>query len=401
MEADPGKGNFNQQNTLTMSVSTDLETPEKNLLIPAMPQTSGKAADGFSKSMPHILLPTNVKGAYYTPAPPAEFDPNTATAAELIRNGMFWRRPKPGDDPIQLAAWNKVFSIKWDPARRIVPILEPQPGKTHLRTTRTGEGQNSTENAVSVWSGVTVFGTWTSVTGTWRVPSVARPSESAGADGGWDSSSWVGIDGNGSNDVLQAGIQQSVGGNGQPSYIAWFEWLAPSFKVTLNETSPLCPSIASVGAYTFMAWKGDGNDNINIIASLPQTSAPRNFTVKVTFPEATSQAPVLCIHNGHPFIAWIGSGNDNINIAEVDFDFGTNSFNGLNKTTLPDQSPCAPAIASLNGRLYVAWKGDGNDNINVMYSTDNGRTFIDKLTSPETTPVAPCLVSHNGKLIIS
>jgi len=361
--------------------------------------------------MPRNLLPTNIRGAYYMPAPPKDFDPNTATPTEMIRNGMFWRRPKKGDDPIQLAAWEKVFSVKWDPAKRIVPILEPQPGKTHVRrlvraggsegTPQNGGSEDTPQNAGSVWSGVAVTGTWASVTGTWRVPLVAEPSIPAGADGGWDSSSWVGIDGNGSNDILQAGIQQSVNAQGQTSYIPWFEWIGPNFKVTLNETSPLCPSIASVGAYTFMAWKGDGNDNINIIASLPQFPAPRNFTVKYTSSETTSQAPVLCIHNGHLFMAWIGSSNDNINIAEVDFDLNTNSFNGLNKTTLPDQSPCAPAIASVNGLLYVAWKGDGNDNINVMSSTDNGNSFGNKLTSPETTPVAPCLVGHNGKLIIA
>ena len=41
---------------------------------------------------------------------------------------------------------------------------------------------------------------------------MTSPSAPAGTDGGWDSSSWVGIDGTyGSNDVLQAGVQQSVG----------------------------------------------------------------------------------------------------------------------------------------------------------------------------------------------
>lgn len=38
----------------------------------------------------------------------------------------------------------------------------------------------------------------------------------------------VGIDGKyGSNDVLQAGIQQQVTSNGDPSYVAWYEWFAP------------------------------------------------------------------------------------------------------------------------------------------------------------------------------
>jgi hypothetical protein len=34
------------------------------------------------------------------------------------------------------------------------------------------------------------------------------------------------------------------------------------------------------------------------------------------------------------------------------------------KDTLGDTSPLTPALASLNGNMYIAWKGDGNDNLN-------------------------------------
>jgi len=44
------------------------------------------------------------------------------------------------------------------------------------------------------------------------------------------------------------------------------------------------------------------------------------------------------------------------------------------KVTLPDTSPKSPALASLNGFLHLGWKGDGNDNLNVMCSAD-GITF--------------------------
>ncbi len=64
-------------------------------------------------------------------------------------------------------------------------------------------------------------------------------------------------------------------------------------------------------------------------------------------------------------------------------------------------SPLTPSIASLNGCLYVAWKGDGNDNLNVMYSADGGATFGQKYTSPETSPQAPCICAHNGHLYIA
>jgi hypothetical protein len=58
---------------------------------------------------------------------------------------------------------------------------------------------------------------------------VSKPTEPQGNEGGWNSSSWVGIDGLEplSNDVLQGGIQQRVDGGGAASYVAWYEWYAP------------------------------------------------------------------------------------------------------------------------------------------------------------------------------
>jgi len=61
----------------------------------------------------------------------------------------------------------------------------------------------------------------------------------------------------------------------------------------------------------------------------------------------------------------------------------------------------SPALASLNGRLFIAWKGDGNDTLNVEYSTDNGRTFGHKFTSDETSPQAPGLCAQGGELYIT
>ena len=62
-----------------------------------------------------------------------------------------------------------------------------------------------------------------------------------------------------------------------------------------------------------------------------------------------------------------------------------------NKVTLPDTSPKSPALASLHGILFLAWKGDGNDSLNVEYSTDNGRNFGHVYTSDQTSPQAPAL----------
>jgi hypothetical protein len=87
---------------------------------------------------------------------------------------------------------------------------------------------------------------------------------------------------------------------------------------------------------------------------------------------------------------------------EVDLFYNNSVQTGFfDKVTLGDTSPHNPSLASLNGRLYIGWKGDGNDNLNVMCSADNGQTFGGKFVSGETSPQAPCVCAHNGSLYIA
>jgi Peptidase A4 family len=176
--------------------------------------------------VPYELVPTNLAGAFITPAPPADFDPNTASPAALIKHGFLWRRPGKGDDPVLRAAWERAFSRRWRAEDRLVPELEPQVGKTHnLRgVKRAADGTYTGTN----WAGSVVQGKWTGAIGFWAIPVVTEPLEPQGTEGGWNSASWVGIDGSsGSDDVLQAGVRQSVDALGNAQYVAWFEWFAP------------------------------------------------------------------------------------------------------------------------------------------------------------------------------
>jgi hypothetical protein len=68
---------------------------------------------------------------------------------------------------------------------------------------------------------------------------------------------------------------------------------------------------------------------------------------------------------------------------------------------LSDTSEAAPALASHNGRLFLAWKGSGNDNLNLMFSDDNGASFRGKMTFPETSSHGPALTSHGGRLFLA
>ena len=357
----------------------------------------------FQKKLPYKLIPTNLAGVYTSAAPPSEFDPRSADPKELLRNGLFLRRPSLGtDSPAVVAAWEKAFSRKWLPQDRIVPQLVPQLGVTHrLRRAVKTDGSYTNNN----WGGAVVKGPWISAVGTWIVPTVSKPSEAQGTEGGWNSSSWVGIDGANttdgryaSNDVLQAGVQQKVDGNGRASYVAWFEWFAPISKVILGDTSPLTPALASLNGRMYIAWKGDGNDNLNVMVS---TDNGQTFRNKFISSETSPRAPGLAAHNGNLFITWKGDGNDQLNVAVVNLDRAGSPTGFSSKVILGDTSPLSPSLASVNGNLYLAWRGDGNDQLNVMVSSDNGRSFGRKFISGETSTEAPVLGTFNGNLMIA
>jgi len=350
----------------------------------------------FRKKLPHDLTTTNLAGAFSTPAPPRGFDPNTASVAALAKQGIYLRRPTAQDPPALRAAWDKIFSRNWRPEDRIAPHLVTRIGVTHnRRTVRRTDAVFASNN----WGGGTIQGNWVSAFGTWTVPTVSKPPEGQGTEGGWNSSSWIGIDGAyGSNDVLQAGVQQRVDGQGNASYVAWFEWFAPISKVTLGDTSPLTPALASLNGRMYIGWKGDGNDNLNVMVS---TDNGQTFHNKFTSGETSPQAPALAAHNGNLFISWKGDGNDQLNVAIVNLDAAGNPTGFSNKVILGDTSPLSPSLASVNGNLYLAWRGDGNDQLNVMVSRDNGHTFGSKFVSGETSTEAPVLGTFNGSLMIS
>lgn len=194
----------------------------------------------FLQKLPYPVTSTSLKGVYVGTAPPESFDPNTATAAELVKNGILWRRPTPTNDPALKAAWDKVFSRKWLAADRIVPEFEPQVGRKHILR-QALKKQKEGNYLGGAWAGAATAsgGPFSGVIGYWHVPTVSKASEpqssSPSYDSGhgiaYDSSSWIGLDGFDvtvvSNDVLQAGVEQYVDTSGKAHYVAWYEWYGP------------------------------------------------------------------------------------------------------------------------------------------------------------------------------
>ena len=171
-------------------------------------------------------------------------------------------------------------------------------------------------------------------------------------------------------------------------------------KTILAESSDTSPAIASHGGRLFLAWKGSGNDQLNIAVS---TNDGHSFVGKKILGEESEFAPALASYNGHLYIAWTGL-DENLNVARVTVFANTAGGAGVEgiegKVTLGETSKAAPALCSHNGRLFLTWKGSGNDDLNLAFSSD-GAGFGGKRIFAETSSHGPSLASHGGRLFFS
>ncbi|HEX3437638.1 MAG TPA: G1 family glutamic endopeptidase [Pseudacidobacterium sp.] len=176
-------------------------------------------------------LPTNLPGATTIAAPPTGFDPLTASDQDLEYYG-YPPRPNEAEAPKAFATWSKAMAAS---KKRIMPKLEMTnnfagPPKMKAGAVPPGGSAATSYN----WSGyvntngVTSYGnsSYYFIFADYVVP-VARQAYGA-CTGSWDYVvTWVGIDGWGSGDVLQAGNEADAycsGGSTSTYYSAWYEW---------------------------------------------------------------------------------------------------------------------------------------------------------------------------------
>ncbi|MFC0549018.1 G1 family glutamic endopeptidase [Kutzneria chonburiensis] len=180
------------------------------------------------------MAPSELGVRLFTP-PPADFDPFTADQRELLVHG-FPARPDQDTERPLYTQWKRRVSRKYT---RIEPVFVRNTDKVHgpMRGPSAEPGQllaAHKANATSTnWSGSAVFAAagdsfkW--VEGEWTV---ADPADPKGGKTSYYSSSWVGIDGWGSPDVLQAGTESSLV-NGVKKVYAWWEWY-PDFEIAIS-----------------------------------------------------------------------------------------------------------------------------------------------------------------------
>jgi Peptidase A4 family len=203
---------------------------------------SEMGANGIDERERLALTREVVRQLRPAPAPPTGFIPAQASDRELEAHG-FPHRPNRDRVPRQWAKWQRAMSR---PIRRIVPTFAISEGRVHLPVRVPAQKDVANNASNNTWSGAVVTSpppgeTFNSVSATWTVPNPWPPS-SAWTGQGWNDgryhcSTWVGLDGYGINELLQAGTaQEVVVTNGQitsQSAYAWFEWW-PAGEIRFN-----------------------------------------------------------------------------------------------------------------------------------------------------------------------
>jgi Peptidase A4 family len=174
-------------------------------------------------------------------APPEGFDPNVAEDRLLRKHGIP-RRPDAAREPLLRSIWDKAFASK-------PRFIKAEIAIDHVMATRKRPVLNKrievTDFSPSGWAGDVVLVSTlnynppepvNTVYGEWFIPNVTPiPNEPAG---GQTVGFWVGIDGFGNGQVLQAGTAATVNGNNTANWV-WTEWYPlPPIQVTNFPINP-------------------------------------------------------------------------------------------------------------------------------------------------------------------
>lgn len=223
------------------------------------------------------------------PAPAAGFDPTRASDEELERHG-FPTRPGAVGDPAAAAQWTTTFG-RYAGLEHLVPEFTPMEHRERPNL-RSVDGSRGQVDATSHnWSGSVLFmssdDTFTRMRGQWSVPHAYPGPNATGTE---HSSAWLGLDGDGSDDVMQAGTETDSDG----SCYAWFEWF-PNFSIRIKN---LPVAAGDVVALTLSA-VSDTECHLTMgnLTSMKATtfsfSAPKGTTLAGNCAEAIMERPSI------------------------------------------------------------------------------------------------------------
>ncbi|QRM53818.1 hypothetical protein [Sinorhizobium sp. BG8] len=186
------------------------------------------------------------------------------------------------------------------------------------------------------------------------------------------------------------------------------EFVVEGQKDFTTEFTGAAPSLAGHAGRLFLAWKGSGNDALNLILS---GNGGISFGSKRTFGETSDRTPALTSDGGGLLLAWKERDDaqealaKHISIARISLFANTNGMMGIEgigpKSILSEMTAEAPALASHQGRLYLAWTGVSDRRLNLAVSTDGGRSFPNKRTLDQISDASPALVSTPNGLVLA
>ncbi|HVI08892.1 MAG TPA: G1 family glutamic endopeptidase [Candidatus Binatia bacterium] len=360
--------------------------------------------EGFLKKIPFRVVPTNLKGAYSVVPPRDDFDPNTASADELIKNGILWRRPTASDPPALQQAWKKFFSRKWLAKDREVPVFPPGIKRKHI-SRRPPRKITDTAYVSANWAGAATSngGPYTGVVAMWTVPSVFTPPwpQSGGGDpNAYMSSSWIGLDGYDvtvkSDDVLQAGVEQDVDGGGHAHYYAWYEWFEdvdaeaqnPNPKYVDQISIPTVPVNAGDEIFVSVQYIGKTFGYIWVA----NRSTGRHFTIVLAPPPGAD-------FNGKT-VEWImedpNDGEDYTSLAKFYAVTFTDAIacTAAGSTTNPEN--CDTMIIETSGERVLTSTSLGNYTATIVCVSDGLLSYVDSTTTYNVSD--PLIVGFEGWL---
>ncbi|MBV8901472.1 MAG: hypothetical protein JOY92_15320 [Verrucomicrobia bacterium] len=343
-------------------------------LVIALCSLSGAFAQTAPDS-PGATVPTNLPGIRAHVQPPAGFNPLTASAESLQTLGY---PPKP--DPVKNAAafkvWAKAVSA---PQVRIIPQLQQTdlrhgPARIQNETAQPDEAQAVPQSAANVtyanstnWSGIVLYdGTHRPFASSYVYSyyTIPRGQQAFGLPtGSWDwSSQWVGIDGFGSGDVLQAGTEADAyadsAGNKAAYYAAWFEWY-PFNEVRINNFP------VNGGDVMFVdVWNTSATDGYAYLADLST-----NQVVSVSF---TAPAGTTLIGNSmewvveRPTVGGVLATLTNYVACPFDFTYGANA-----------STIYYPGMTNFSGTMYNVTMVNNNSPISYCYLLGPALWFMD------------------------
>ncbi len=185
--------------------------------------------------MPKLTLDGDLKVTTFA-TPPQGFDPFTASAADLVKYGL----PAIPTDPQHRQRYERVFGQLKNKLTHVEPTFRVNHDRVHgprqPGAAGAAAGAAAGTETSGNWSGAVVYApagqSFKWIEGDWVVPNVDAPTQNKW----YYSASWIGIDGDGSGDVFQAGVECEVYRSGSTitrHIYPWWEWY-PTAEVQIT-----------------------------------------------------------------------------------------------------------------------------------------------------------------------